>query len=164
MQHLLDNPIYNALITAHLPISLGTENVRYYLPNVASFAGLKNNSVDDFDELHRISQADGFFILFSLLPINIPANWKLIKQIDMLQLVHENTELPTGDEIDFVDLDETNVAEMIALVNLTEPGPFLSKTIEFGNYTGIFRDKKLVSKSGISVFRDLFKCMCKYEN
>jgi GNAT superfamily N-acetyltransferase len=148
MQHLLDNPIYNALTTAHRPISLGNENVRYYLPSVASFAGLKNNSVDDFNELHRISQVDGFFIVFSLLPINIPANWKLIKQINMFQLVYEHTELPTGDEINFTDLNETNVDEMIALVNLTEPGPFLAKTIEFGDYTGIFIDQKLVSMAG----------------
>lgn len=34
------------------------------------------------------------------------------------------------------------------MVQLTEPGPFLEKTIDFGNYTGVFEDGKLVSMAG----------------
>jgi ribosomal protein S18 acetylase RimI-like enzyme len=148
MPHLLDNPIYNALISAHHPISLGTAAVRYYLPSFASFAGLKDNSAANFGELYEISEPDSFFIVFSISPLKISAQWKLIKQINMFQLAYEHQTVPTGDESEFVDLKEIHVDEMISLVQLTEPGPFLEKTIDFGNYTGVFEDGKLVSMAG----------------
>lgn len=148
MQHLLDNPIYNALSSAHHSISLGTAAVRYYFPAYASFAGLKDNSASNFEELYQISKPESFFIVFSIKPLEISNQWKLIKQINMFQLVYEHETLPTGDERELVDLNETHVEEMIALVQLTEPGPFLEKTIDFGNYTGVFEDGKLASMAG----------------
>ncbi|WP_316786453.1 GNAT family N-acetyltransferase [Pedobacter frigiditerrae] len=148
MPHLLDNPIYNALVSAHHPISLGTKTVRYYLPSFASFAGLKDNSAANFEELYEISEPESFFIVFSINPLEISDQWKLIKQINMFQLVYEYQTVPTGDESEFVDLNETHVDEMITLVQLTEPGPFLEKTIDFGNYTGVFEGGKLISMAG----------------
>jgi ribosomal protein S18 acetylase RimI-like enzyme len=148
MPHLLDNPIYNALISAHNPISLGTETVRYYLPAVASFAGLKDNSLANFEELYQISEPESFFIVFSLDPLEISDQWRLIKQINMFQLVYEHQTIPKGEEHEFVDLNGSHVDEMISLVQLTEPGPFLTRTIDFGNYTGVFEDGKLVSMAG----------------
>ncbi len=148
MEHLLDNPIYNASTSAHLGISLGTENVRYYLPSVASFAGLRENSTANFDELYQISGETNFFIVFSLSELEFSAHWKLIKTINMFQLVHNVNHLPVEESDVFIDLDEAHVEDMIALVQLTEPGPFLSKTINFGNYTGVMVDGKLVSMAG----------------
>jgi predicted GNAT family acetyltransferase len=37
---------------------------------------------------------------------------------------------------------------MIALTALTKPGPFRKRTIEFGNYHGIFENGKLVAMGG----------------
>jgi ribosomal protein S18 acetylase RimI-like enzyme len=148
MQHLLDNPIYNALISAHNPISLGSTTARYYLPSVASFAGLKDNSPADFEELYQLSEPECLFIVFSLVPLELASQWKLVKQINMFQLVYDHQAMPIGEESEFVDLNESHVDEMIALVQLTEPGPFLTKTIDFGNYTGIFDNGKLVSMAG----------------
>jgi ribosomal protein S18 acetylase RimI-like enzyme len=37
---------------------------------------------------------------------------------------------------------------MLALTALTKPGPFGDRTIEFGNYWGIFEEGKLVAMSG----------------
>ncbi|TCC94331.1 GNAT family N-acetyltransferase [Pedobacter frigiditerrae] len=148
MPHLLDNPIYNALSSAHHPISLGSKVVKYYFPSFASFAGLKDNSTANFEELYQISEPESFFIVFSIKALEISNQWKLIREINMFQLVYGHQTVPTGDESEFVDLNETHVDEMIALVQLTEPGPFLEKTIDFGNYTGIFENGKLVSMAG----------------
>lgn len=148
MQHILDNPIYNALTSAHHVISLGTKDARYYFPNVASFAGLKENSAANFDELYEVSEPESLFIVFSLKPLEISGQWKLIKEINMFQLVYEHQVIPVGDESEFMDLNESHVDEMIALVQLTEPGPFLTKTIDFGDYTGVFDNGKLVAMAG----------------
>jgi predicted GNAT family acetyltransferase len=37
---------------------------------------------------------------------------------------------------------------MLALTQLTKPGPFLTKTIDFGDYFGFFSEGKLVSMAG----------------
>src|SRR5690349_2716945 len=135
MNHILDNPIYLALNSAHSNFSAGTDHVKYYLEEIAAFAGLKDNSTLDFDTLYENSPLESLFVVFTTSEVNIPDQWKLIARIDMFQMVYEAKEVPAGIDIDFVDLDKLHVDEMTALVELTQPGPFKSRTIELGNYT-----------------------------
>nr|WP_068888017.1 GNAT family N-acetyltransferase [Pedobacter panaciterrae] len=148
MTHILDNPIYNALNSAHSTLSSGTDHVKYYLEDIGSFAGLKDNSKLDFETLYENSPLESLFIIFTPNVVDIPDQWKLITQIDMFQMIYESKELPAGTDIDFVDLDKSHVEEMTALVELTQPGPFRSRTIELGNYTGVFSEDKLVAMAG----------------
>lgn len=148
MEHILDNPIYNSLISAHGVFSSGTDNVKYYLEEVASFAGLKGNSKFDFETLYENSSLESLFIVFAPAPITIPEQWRLIAQIDMFQMIYESKEVPKGNDIDLKDLDKSHVAEMTALVELTQPGPFRPRTIELGNYTGVFNGGELVAMAG----------------
>lgn len=148
MEHILDNPIYNALISAHSIFSWGTDDVKYYLEDVASFAGLKDNSKSDFDTLYESSPEESLFIVFTPDPISIPEQWRIVTQIDMFQMIYESKEVPEGAYIDFRDLDASDVGEMTALVELTKPGPFKSRTIELGNYTGVFSGKDLIAMAG----------------
>ena len=147
MPHVLDNPIYNALISAHRNFSVGTEDARHYMSEIASFAGLKNNSAQEFETLYQLSQPESLFIVFSKNQLQIPSKWKLVKQIDMFQLVYESNNISKSSH-ELTELSEAHVDEMIALVKLTEPGPFLARAIDFGNYTGIFQEGKLVSMAG----------------
>ncbi|MEJ5993371.1 GNAT family N-acetyltransferase [Pedobacter sp. Du54] len=148
MNHILDNPIYHALCTAHLAFSKGTPEATYYQEDIAPFAGLKENSKENFEALHENSPPESTFVVFTPKAYQTPKNWELVSHIDMFQLVYEPTQVPSGDEKPFEDLNESHVEEMIALVKLTQPGPFKSKTILLGNYTGVFRDEKLVSMAG----------------
>lgn len=148
MNHILDNPIYNALNSAHLNFSVGTDNVKYYEEEVASFAGLKDNSEIDFEVLYENSPLGSLFVVFAVSPAKIPDQWKLITQIDMFQMIYEAKEVPAGIDAGFVDLDKTHVDEMTALVELTQPGPFRPRTIELGNYTGIISDGNLIAMAG----------------
>ena len=45
-------------------------------------------------------------------------------------------------------LSSADVPEMLELVRLTEPGPFLQRTIELGKYVGIRRHGALVAMAG----------------
>nr|WP_294873115.1 GNAT family N-acetyltransferase [uncultured Pedobacter sp.] len=148
MIHTLDNPIYNALNSAHSAFSSGTDHAKYYLEEVASFAGLKDNSKRNFEALYENSPLESLFIVFTPSAVDIPARWKLVAQIDMFQMIYESKETPAGTDIDFVDLDKSHVDQMIALVELTQPGPFRARTIEFGNYTGVFSGDNLVAMAG----------------
>lgn len=146
--HLLDNPIYHSLATAHRPFAKGVEGVYHYEEDVAPFAGLKENSKENFELLYAISPPESTFVVFTPIAFETPENWKLLTHIDMFQLVYDHAHVPTGDENPFEDLDENHVLEMIDLVKLTQPGPFKSKTILLGNYTGVFQNYQLVSMAG----------------
>jgi len=148
MEHILDNPIYNALISAHRIFSSGTGDVKYYLEDVASFAGLKNNSKFDFETLYENSPLDSLFVVFTPVPTNIPEQWRIVAQIDMFQMIYESKEVPLGAPIAFRDLQVSDIPEMTALVELTQPGPFRPRTIELGSYTGVFNGKELIAMAG----------------
>jgi predicted GNAT family acetyltransferase len=47
-----------------------------------------------------------------------------------------------------VELTSADAHEMVAITDLTEPGPFLRRTIEIGGYVGLRRDGQLVAMAG----------------
>ena len=47
-----------------------------------------------------------------------------------------------------IPLTLTDVPAMLSLTQLTKPGPFAKRTIEFGNYEGIFENKVLAAMTG----------------
>jgi len=49
---------------------------------------------------------------------------------------------------DFVELTEADAPEMLALAELTKPGPFLRGTQKLGGYVGIRREGRLVAMAG----------------
>ncbi|WP_343522965.1 GNAT family N-acetyltransferase [Pedobacter sp.] len=152
MEHVLDNPIYYALTSAHSHIAKGSDQVKYYVEDIAAFAGLKDNSPDDLNALYQVSPAESLFVFFSKTPVHIPEKWKLLTQIDMFQFIFRGKEIPMADAVGITNLDLEHVTEMIDLVELTKPGPFLAKTIELGNYTGIFVEGKLAAMAGHRFF------------
>lgn len=152
MGHILDNPIYYALTSGHSHISKGTDEVKYYVEDITAFAGLKDNSQENLNTLYQISPAESLFVFFSKTPVEIPGQWKLLTQIDMFQFIFHGKEIPTPDASELTELDLKHVGEMIDLVELTKPGPFLSRTIELSNYTGIFVKEKLAAMAGHRFF------------
>lgn len=149
MKHPLDQPIYAALQSAHQSFAIGNENACFYRKDIANFAGLKTYDEAGFKHLDQLSESGMVHILFSPLQLSIPSNWKKIRHIDMFQLVYESNQIPEQKkEFAIQDLTKANVAEMLALVELTKPGPFLDQTILLSNYTGIFEDGKLVAMAG----------------
>ncbi|MBK0382650.1 GNAT family N-acetyltransferase [Pedobacter sp. SD-b] len=146
MAHLLDNPIYNALISNHTQFSGAIEGPMFYQRDIAAFAGMQTYDERSFAKLYQ--QLPEFFVLFHPAELNIPQQFKLTRKLEMRQFVYDHSFLPKGDDLPIVDLKQDDVPKMIELVNLTQPGPFLINTIALGNYTGIFKDDKLVAMAG----------------
>jgi ribosomal protein S18 acetylase RimI-like enzyme len=148
MDHILDNPIYNALNSGNQYFSIGNENSKFFQPEVAPFAGLKTNSDNDFAALDRISPPESTFVIFTPERVSRPAPWKGIREMELLQMVYEGTTPPHKIDQDLIDLNAQHVPEMLALTQLTNPGPFLNQTIQLGNYTGVVSDGRLVAMAG----------------
>ena len=58
------------------------------------------------------------------------------------------TDAVSGRAVELRALTDADVPAMLALIDLTKPGPFRPRTIELGGYTGIFHDDELVAMAG----------------
>jgi ribosomal protein S18 acetylase RimI-like enzyme len=147
MEHVLDNPGWNSLISGNKNFANGNESAKYFDKDVAPFFGLKENSIADFEQLYALIQPDEVVIHIASVERDIPGYWKILNCIKGLQMVYEGTPAPDL-SFNIVPLNLEHVPQMLALTKLTQPGPFLQRTIEFGYYTGIFDGNQLVAMAG----------------
>ena len=147
MKHILDNPIWNALNSGNKNLANGDDYAKFLNRDVGLFAGLKENSRPDLNSLWEKTPFDTPVVLFIPAEISVPDEWQIIVKKQLLHMVYLHKDPPLA-SVEAVDLTERDVPAMLALTALTEPGPFLSRTIDFGNYQGIFEDDQLVAMAG----------------
>jgi predicted GNAT family acetyltransferase len=80
-------------------------------------------------------------------PPILPMNWSKVLSGEMYQMVFE-AQPPAQPNTSLRKLSIADIPEMLALTKLTEPGPFLPRTIELGAYFGIHEDGLLVAMAG----------------
>jgi len=148
MEHILDNPIWNALCSGNKQFAVGESGVKYFERDVAPFAGLKQNNGDGLQLLYNImpTKATAVFIIANELHNLQP--WQLTHQDVLWQMEATPAAITDVVNCDIVPLNKTWVPEMIALTSLTNPGPFFERTIEFGSYSGIIQDGRLAAMAG----------------
>ncbi|WP_312034407.1 GNAT family N-acetyltransferase [Actinoplanes sp. TBRC 11911] len=79
-------------------------------------------------------------------PRTAPPGWEMTFRGEAVQFV--GNDVDPGDHPEPIVLTTADVPEMIDLVRRTDPGPFLSRTIELGRYVGIRRRGALVAMAG----------------
>jgi predicted GNAT family acetyltransferase len=141
--HPLDNPVWNALGGAHFRLGATDGKVRYYDPTITIFAGVEDPATADFAGLPRGRS----HALVTAEPVAFPASIEVERRVDLLQMIAaEPVPVAPGDAP--VPLGDANVPEMLALVALTEPGPFARRTLKMGKFWGIFEDGRLAAMAG----------------
>jgi ribosomal protein S18 acetylase RimI-like enzyme len=144
----LINPVYNALLSGDARLSIGTESVKYFDEQVSPFAGFHTGNNKGFDELYDLLPAGRSILYATPEKIQEPKGWQLRVVIEGLQFVYPGENKVEEDLIKPVPLSTEHVEEMIQLATLTKPGPFNTRTIEFGHYHGIFENNRLVAMTG----------------
>ena len=80
--------------------------------------------------------------------LTLPREWEVLRSARITQMIHVGrAPLPEGD-VDARPLGAADVADMLALVELTQPGPFRTRTIELGRFLGIRERGRLVAMAG----------------
>lgn len=149
MEHLLDNPAWNALNTGNSNLSNGNNLAKYFPPEVSPFSDLAANTPENFQQLYNVTPMEGYFGFITPVKIDFPQPWTMVREMDVLQLVCENPiDRPVNIHLQIALLTRQHVPEMLALTKLTNPGPFAERTIEFGHYEGIFQNNQLVAMAG----------------
>jgi ribosomal protein S18 acetylase RimI-like enzyme len=148
MEHVLDNPAWNALISGNSNLSYGNEHVKYFDREVSPFAAFKENSEEHFRTLYERIPEGRVLLFISPVEIEIPAPWKTLNRIKGIQMICD-TQIEQGEpSLKLIPLTGEHVPQMLALTKLTNPGPFASRTIDFGHYQGVFDGDKLVAMAG----------------
>jgi len=148
MSHILDNPVWNALTSLNSHMAIGNNSVKLFAEDVAPFVGLKHFNPASFNALAELISPNRTVVIVTAEKVDIPSSLNLIHQTVLFQMTGEDLKPSPDGRSDIVSLQKENVREMIALTQLTNPGPFLERTIEFGNYSGIFKLDQLVAMAG----------------
>ncbi len=144
---VLDNAAWHALTGAHARFAEGGDLVRRYQPDVAPFVAVRTwDDPQVWDALIDLVGHGAEIGLSGEVP-DFPAGWEELWRGDGVQLV-ETEALETRPDPEAVVLDESDVPEMMALVERNRPGPFLPRTYELGRYVGIRREGRLVAMAG----------------
>jgi len=156
MNKLLRNPVFNALAGRDSHLGAGTEKVKYFYEQVSPFASFEEGYAKGFADLYEMLPPKRGVLYANPARAEIPSNWKVLIDIEGVQMVHRKLMPYDFGKFDIVPLNKENVEEMVALAALTKPGPFASRTIEFGYYHGIFENGKLVAMTGQRMHVDRF--------
>jgi len=148
VEDLLDNPVYNALLSGDAAFANGSGNVRYFDEAVSPFAGFPIGDEYGFEELATQLPAGRRILFASITPIAIPQHWQLKAYIQGSQFVFDITHAIPPPALSPVALGPQHIDEMVALAALTKPGPFNKRTIEFGSYYGFLENNRVVAMTG----------------
>jgi ribosomal protein S18 acetylase RimI-like enzyme len=142
----LDNPAYASLGGAHAWLAQVQGRARRYPDDVAPFLALPSPpSAQDWRDAAALVAPDTF-VAGRYGGAELPAGWRAVQAFDLVQMIEER--VTGGDCAEAIPLSGADVPEMLELVAQTEPGPFLARTIELGDYLGIRRDGALVAMAG----------------
>jgi ribosomal protein S18 acetylase RimI-like enzyme len=144
---LLNNLVWHALQGPHAGFSEGGRRAARYRPDVAIFAGLPDRpTAADWDELAALVEPGGVATLLQP-PIEGPENWTRVMVVPATQMVAIDVEGALDPDV--VVLGAGDAGEMMALVEVTKPGPFAPRTVELGGYVGYrAADGSLVAMAG----------------
>ncbi|MHB1921407.1 MAG: GNAT family N-acetyltransferase [Chitinophagaceae bacterium] len=151
----LDNPIWQALNSRDSHMATGNTYFKMYPADIAAFVGI--NEAEPSALEHLLAALSGQSIKVTIIKnaLSFSGAWNILKSATVVQMVTQNPVPVLGNE-EIVPLQVEHIAQMLALTNLTQPGPFLDRTIEFGNYLGIFHSGKLVAMGGERLHLDRF--------
>lgn len=148
MEHILDNPAWNALISGNKSLSYGNDEVRFFHREVSPFVAFKENTPDHFQLLYELLPDNRPALIVAPVEVNIPDNWKVLNFVKGIQMVCGSVADIEEPKLKLRPLTIEHVPQMVSLAKVTNPGPFESRTIEFGHYFGVFEDEKLVAMAG----------------
>ncbi len=145
--HPLDRPIWSALTTRQAPLAEGTDLARRYPLAMAPFAAMPDLSPESFAALRALLPVTGLAVLFTLEPVTPPKDFAVMMEKVAEQMIGTPADT-TASAPDIVRLGIGDVPAMMALAELTKPGPFAARTHELGIFLGIKIDSNLVAMAG----------------
>jgi ribosomal protein S18 acetylase RimI-like enzyme len=143
--HILDNAAWAALTGPHAHLAERVGRAARYPLDVSPFTALADPADPRaWDDLAALVGPG------TVTPVtgakSVPEGWQTVQHGQGVQLV--DTALRAEPAPEAVRLGLDDVPEILDLIALTEPGPFLPRTVELGTYLGIRHRGRLVALAG----------------
>lgn len=143
-----DRPVWASL--AHTPaLAEGSELARRYRRDIHLFASAR----DDSDETSLaaltplVAPGETVFIL-QAQPAPVPPGLQALRRAEGVQMLATRPVEPEAGAEAVIELGDADAADMLALAQLTEPGPFLPRTHTMGRFVGIRVNGQLAAMAG----------------
>lgn len=143
---LLDNAAWHSLTGPHANFAEVRGNARRYPPDVSPFTALPDDA--DAEAWHDLAKlvGPGQTVVVTGQRSEPPASWERVFGGEGVQLVDDGVAAEPAP--DAVVLTAADVPDMLDLVERTQPGPFLPRTVELGTYLGIREHGELIAMAG----------------
>jgi predicted GNAT family acetyltransferase len=146
--HPLDRPVWASLSTHHLPLSEGTALARRFDRQVNVFASACDDGDASLEALAALVHPGERVFVLQVPQIAVPLGLIVAKRATGVQMVATRS-LASEAELDGIArLGDDDAAQMLALAQLTEPGPFLSRTHAMGAFIGVREGGRLLGMAG----------------
>lgn len=153
MTHILDRPIWSALTTRHAALAEGTALAKRYRPGTIPFAATRDQGAESQAALAALPGPGETILLAEVEPVAVPDGLTVIETERVVQMVLTKTP-PRLSDPRIERLTEADAAEMLALAELTRPGPFTLRAQEVGPFFGIRIDGRLAAMAGTRMLQE----------
>jgi GNAT superfamily N-acetyltransferase len=144
----LDNPMWSALTTRHASLAHGNNLAVRYRPEYSVLGAVLRPDAECAAALARLyAPGETLTAGGSFVPA-LDAHWEVLHAGGLTQMVCRTPPQPSAPDDHIVQLTLADTRDMLALVELTRPGPFRERTVQLGNYFGIREDGRLVAMTG----------------
>jgi len=141
----LDNPVWHSLNETHENYSINYNHLKCYHPDFCPFGGYENSN-DISGEIDKYAKLINNFFIVGNKP-KFSKSLTLKNELVCLQMVMSHY-IDLEIQEDIIKLNYNYEEDLFKLVNLVQPGYFKNKTIQLGDYYGIFRNRNLVAVAG----------------
>jgi ribosomal protein S18 acetylase RimI-like enzyme len=149
MDHVLDNPVWHALIGPHAAFAIGSGRARHYPRDIVPFSAVAEPTPAAYRDLAVDLPPNTEARLQRLRDEPIPSRWDKVSAYPLLQMVADRIEgAVVTDAPTVVSLDERDIEAMLELMAATNPGRFGPRTPMLGAYLGIRDGERLIAMAG----------------
>lgn len=145
--HPLDRPVWSALSSHWTPLSLGDDRARRLHPDYGPFAAPADASVVALEALAALAPTEGGLVLLEAEDLPVPSALGVVQVAVAQQMVAEAV-APSSPGFIYTTLTDADAADMLALAQLTEPGPFSTRTHQLSAFIGVKVDGRLAAMAG----------------
>ena len=144
----LANPVWSCLTTRHAHLAQGGRFAVRYPSDISPLCGMPAGATGNIEALQALVAVDDNVAVAGPQIPDLPANWETLHRIRVVQMIRRDTALLKVGDADVSLLSAADVDDMLALVELTRPGPFRQRTIELGAFLGVREHGRLLAMAG----------------
>lgn len=145
--HVLDRPVWQTMNGYHAALAHGGERAKRFAPEVSAFAATGDDSPESLAALADLVAPGEIVVMVQAEEIKVPAGMQEVDRGSLVQLTSAQMPEPRESD-DITELGPDDAADMLALADLTKPGPLTIHALMLGRFWGIRRDGQLVAMAG----------------